>query len=110
LRKKPGENFTVKDIFESITGLKNPPPEFLEERLKRNPPPSPAEHIKVHYAGTIDSKSQINEAVIHARDGEYSLVLRFKSIGTENNLSDLARCEEFGSHIIENLESASNLD
>lgn len=109
LRKKSLGNFIVKNTYETISDLKNAPSKFLEERLKHNPP-SPAEHLEVHYTGVIDSKSRNTETTIHARDEKYTLVLRFNSIGTDDVLCDLASCEEFGLNIIEKLESASKLD
>ena len=71
---------------------------------------SPAEHLDAHFTGFIDSKSRNTEAVVRARDEKYFLGLRFKSTGTDNVLSDLARCEEFGRMMIEKLESAGRLD
>ena len=104
------EEFIVKDTYQMITEMKISPPKFQEERLKRSPPPSPAEHLEVHYTGTIDSKSRNTEATIHARDEKYSLILRFNATGSGNPLHDLRRCEEFGLNIIEKLESTSKLD
>ena len=110
MKKISAEEFTVKDTYQMIDDMKNLPSKLQEERLKRNPPPSPAEHLEVHCNGIIDSKSRNTEAVIRIRDEKYSLVLRFKSTGTENALHDLTRCEDFGLNIIEKLESISKLD
>jgi hypothetical protein len=109
LKKTKTEEFIVKDTHQMIAGMKNHPSKF-QERLKRSPPPSPAEHLEVHHSGTIDSRSTNTEAVIRARDEKYSLVLRFNATGTDNPLHDLTRCEEFGLNIIEKLESVSKLD
>lgn len=109
LEKTSHEEFAIKDTYEMISDMKNYPSKLKEERLNRIPP-SPAEHIEVHYNGTMDSKSRNTEAVIRARDEKYSLVLRFNSTGTNNALYDLTRCEEFGLNIIEKLESISKLD
>ena len=110
LEKISHEEFAVKDTYKIISDMKNPAPKLKEERLRRNPPPSPAEHLEVHYNGMIDSKSRNTESVVRARDGKYSLVLRFNSTGNNNTLHDLAKCEEFGLEIIGKLESVSKLD
>lgn len=110
LQKTSSEDFTVKDTCEMIPDMKNPPLKLKEERLKRTPPPSPAEHLEVIYNGTIDSISENTESSIRARDEKYFLVLRFNSRGTDSAFSDLVRCEEFGLEIIEKLESVSKLD
>ena len=109
LKKTNTEEFIVKDTHQIIADIKGPPSKFREQ-LKRSPPPSPAEHLEIHYSGTLDSKSTNTEAVIRARDEKYSLILRFKTTGTDNPLYDLIRCEEFGLEIIEKLESKSKLD
>ena len=110
LQKISSEEFTVKDTHEIISDMKNPLSKPKEERLKKNPPPSPAEHLEVTYNGAIDCTSENTESSIRARDEKYFLVLRFKSVGTNNALSDLTRCEEFGLEIIKRLESVSKLD
>jgi len=109
LEKTSHEEFTIKNTHRMISDMKNSPSKLKEEKLKRIPP-SPAEHLEVHYNGMIDSKSRNTEAVVRARDEKYSLVLRFNSTGTNNALHDLAKCEEFGLEIIEKLESVSKLD
>jgi len=96
LEKISHEEFAIKDTYKMISDMKNPP--------------SPAEHLEVHYNEMLDSKSKNTEAVVRARDEKYSLVLRFNSTGTNNALHDLAKCEEFGLEIIEKLESVSKLD
>ncbi len=109
LEKTSHEEFTIKDIHRRVSDMRNLPSKIKEERLNQIPP-SPAEHLEIHYDGMIDSKSRNTEAVIRARDEKYSLVLRFNSTGTNNALHDLAKCEEFGLKIIEKLESISKLD
>ena len=110
LEKISTEEFTVKDFYQMAPDVKNLPSRLREERLKRNPAPSPAEHLEVTYNGRIDCISEVTESSVRARDEKYFLVLRFKSKGTDNALSDLAKCEEFGLMIIEKLESVGRLD
>ena len=109
LEKTSYEEFTIKDTYRMISDMKNLPSKIKKERLDEIPP-SPAEHLEIHYDGMIDSKSKNTEAVVRARDEKYSLVLRFNSTGTNNALYDLVKCEEFGLEIIEKLESISKLD
>ena len=109
MRKKPSEEFIIKDTYQGMPDLV-PPPKLKKEILDQRPPPSPAEHLDAHFTGFIDSKSRNTEAVVRVRDEKYFLVLRFKSTGTDTVVSDLARCEEFGRMIIEKLESVSKLD
>ena len=110
LQKISSDEFAVKDTYEMTSDMKNPPAKLREERLKRTPPPSPAEHLEVTYNGKMDCISENTESSIRTRDEKYFLVLRFKSTGTDNVLNDLTRCEEFGLEIIEKLESVSKLD
>jgi hypothetical protein len=109
LQKTNSEIFEIKDLNEIIP--KNfPLPKPSEADLSRLPPPSPADNLEIHYKSDLNCKSKNTESIIRARDGKYTITLRFESIGADNLLSDLQNCEQFGLEIVEKLEMIGRLD
>ncbi len=111
LQKTYSDVFTITDLNEIIPKQNHHQiPKESEVELSRYPSPSPAENLEVHYKSNLGCKSKNTESVIRARDGKYTITLRFESIGVNNLLEDLQNCEQFGLNMIEKLEATGHLE
>lgn len=106
LQKMHSNTFTIKDLDEIIPKQNLPTPKSSKAEMSGRPRPSPAENLEVHYKSPLSCKSKNTESIIRVRDGNYAITLRFESIGVNNLLEDLQNCEQFGTEMIEKLETS----